>query len=223
MGFSSPTDLQELRDNLHIWVMENVRSLDGFYRHSFAQPINPQEALTAPLKVLANLLAHPALSRQLQAALALQGQEPPELVSSVQLVYAAVRSLICQGYQKKLTLKQLMLELHLLAGNDSGEKLNTASSEWQEPRWVGRTLRAEKLVDPSAKDERRWLWGEQTRVMTLEPGFVAEVLEEFDTQGVAYALSVRGPLEFCVLRPCDACPYANFCTMLPRKEKHSGC
>jgi hypothetical protein len=51
----SPIALQELRDNLHIWVMENVGRIDGLYRLSYSQPRSPQEALTAPLKVLADL------------------------------------------------------------------------------------------------------------------------------------------------------------------------
>ncbi len=112
-----------------------------------------------------------------------------------------------------------MLEMRLLTGDDSSNTSSTASPEWREPRWVGRTLRAEKLVDLNAKDERRWLWGEQTRVVTLEPGFVAEVLSEFGTQGIAYVPEVRGALEFCLLRACGECPYVGFCTMRPRKEK----
>lgn len=215
----SPTDLQGLRDDLHIWVMENVGRINGLYRHSYSQPHNHPETLIAPLKVLADLLGHPDLSEQLQAALVLQKRELPKPMSSVQRVHAAVRSLVRQGYRKKLTLKQLMLELHLLSGDDLGETSHTASPEWREPRWVGRTLRAEKLADLGAKDERRWLWGEQTRIVTIEPGFVADVLSEFETQGTAYAPSARGPLEFCLLRPCDECPYAGFCSMRPRKEK----
>ncbi len=130
-----------------------------------------------------------------------------------------MRSLIRQGYLHKVTLKQLMLELRLLAGDDPAGESTSQAPEWQEARWVGRTLRAEKLVDPSAEDERRWLWKEQTRVLTLEPGFVADVLSEFDAQGVAYVPSIRGALEFCLLRGCGECPYAGFCTMRPRKEK----
>jgi hypothetical protein len=219
IGLFSPTDLPELRDNLHVWVLENVERIDQLYRQSNAQPLSPQEALTAPLTALADLLGHSALSAQLQGALALQEREPPQAMSSVQLVHAAVRSLIRQGYRKKLTLKQLMLELRLLAENSDSGTLNPASPEWQEPRWVGRTLRVERMIETSAKYERRWLWGEQTRVMTLELGFVAKTLQEFDAQGTAYVPSVRGALEFCLLRSCDECPYAGFCTMRPRKEK----
>ncbi len=54
----SPTDPQELRDNLHIWVLENVGHLNRHYRQSYARPLSPQEALTAPLTALAELLGH---------------------------------------------------------------------------------------------------------------------------------------------------------------------
>jgi len=55
---SSATKLQELRDNLHIWVMENVERINHLYRQSCVSPGNPQEALTAPLTVLADLTGH---------------------------------------------------------------------------------------------------------------------------------------------------------------------
>lgn len=215
----SPTGLQELRDNLHIWVMENVQQINGLYRHSYDRFLSPQEVMTAPLKVLANLMGSPALTAQLQAALALQEREPPAPMSSVQLVREALRSLIRQGYREKLTLKQLMLEIHLLAGDDRNEDPTARRPEWQEPRWVGRTLRTEKLIDPDAKEERRWLWGEQTRVVTLEPGFVTKTLKEFDAKDTVYTPSARPSLAFCLARPCDECPYAGFCSMRPRKEK----
>lgn len=130
-----------------------------------------------------------------------------------------MRNLIRQGYRDKLTLKQLMLEMRLLVGDDPSDVSSIKTPEWQEPRWVGRTLRAEKLVDPSAREERRWLWGEQTRVVTLESGFVARTLGEFDANDVNHAPGGRQPLEFCLPRPCDECPYAGFCAMRPRKEK----
>lgn len=215
---TSPTSLQELRDNLHIWVLENVGRIDHRYRQH-NQLLSPQEALRALLTVLAHLLGHTALSAQLQVALALQEREPLTAMSSVQLLHEAVRSLIRQGYHQQVTLKQLQLEMRLLAGDDPAEASTPPSSEWQEPRWVGRRLRIERLIDPTANDERRWLWREQTRIITLEPGFVARTLHTFDQQGSAYAPSVRQPLEFCLPRPCTECPYAGFCSMRARKER----
>ncbi len=55
-------------------------------------------------------------------------------MSSVQLVRAAMRSLIRQGYRDKFTLKQLMLELRLLAENSDGEASDDQTFEWQELR-----------------------------------------------------------------------------------------
>lgn len=160
--------------------MENVEQINSLYRQSCASPLSAQDALTVPLKVLADLFGNVTLSAQLQAALALQEAPVPEAMSAVQRVHAAVRNLMRQGYRDKLTLKQLMLEMRMPVGDDPSDVSSIKTPEWQEPRWVGRTLRAEKLVDPSAREERRWLWGEQTRVVTLEPGLVADVLREFD-------------------------------------------
>ena len=165
--------------------------------------------------MLAELLGYPGLFAHLQAALALQEQEPAQALTSVQLVRAAVRALIRQGYREKVTLKQLGLEMQRSMPEQTSPKM----AAWLEPRWVGRTLRTEQLVDPDAKDERRWLWGEQTRLVTLAPGFVAQTLDEFDTQDVGYTRLVRQPLEFCLPRRCNECPYAGDCTMRPRKEK----
>lgn len=182
-------------------------------------PFNPQEAFTVPLKVLAERFGHPELAARLKAALVLQEQEPPEAMAPTQVLREAVSNLIRQGYRERFTLKQLMLEMRLLAGDDATEMSNTETPEWQEPRWVGRTLRAQKLVDPDAKDERRWLWGEQTRLVTPAPDFVAKTLGAFDAQDVAYSLSVWQPLAFCLPRLCSECPYHGFCSMRARKER----
>lgn len=112
-----------------------------------------------------------------------------------------------------------MLEMHLLGESNPNETSSTTTSEWKESRWVGRRLRAEQLIDLSTRDERLWLQGKQTRVVTLEPSFVTAVLEEFDAQDVAYAPTVRQPREFYQDRPCEECPYGGFCSMRPRKEK----
>ena len=218
-GLPSPTtDLQALRDGLHLWVFEHVSDIDHLYR-TYLQSCSPQEALTTPLRVLAELLGHTELSGQLQAALALRERDLPAPASPVELLRAAVRGLIRQGYRPKVALKQLLLELHLLAQADAGGTPSAGTPEWREPRWVGRTLRAERLVDPDAPDVRRRLPGEQTRVLTLEPGFVAATLEAFEEKGIAYAPSVQQPLAFCPPGSCDACPYAGFCTMRPHKER----
>lgn len=127
--------------------MENVNPIDRLYRQAAASPHGAQKALTAPLGVLAELLGHPGLFAHLQAALALQEQEPAQALTSVQLVRAAVRALIRQGYREKLTLKQLGLEMQ----RSMPEQTNPKMAAWLEPRWVGRTLRTEQLVDPDAK------------------------------------------------------------------------
>lgn len=111
-----------------------------------------------------------------------------------------------------------MLELQLLVEDERKDE-PTAKPKWQEPRRVGRTLRAEKLADPNAWDEQFWLQGEQTRVVMLDPGFVVATLNDFELQGVDYASIVRRPLEFRHDQPCDVCSYQDACTMRARKQK----
>lgn len=218
----SGQELQELRDNLHIWTMENVQAIAGQYRAHHASHSDRQEEITAPLRTLSALIPHPVLSQQLQAALALKEKEPAAELASTDLVREAVKSLVHQGYWDRLSIKQLMLEMRLMVGEDWGKRTTTEIPEWQEPRWVGRTLRAEQIVDPHSRDDRPRLWGEQTRVVALEKAFVAETLNELDERGIERAHLMRQPLEFCLPQPCETCPYAMICEMRPIKEQKGG-
>lgn len=218
----SGSELQELRDNLHIWTMEQVRAIAHQYRTFHAHHTDRQEEITAPLRTLSALIPHPTLNAQLQAALALKDREPSAELASTDLVREAVKSLIQQGYRDRLSIKQLMLEMRLMVGEDWGKRTTTEIPEWQEPRWVGRTLRAEQLVDPHIKEDRPRLWGEQTRIVSLEGSFVAEVLNELDQRGVDRVQELKQPLEFCLPRPCPECPYTGICEMRPIKEKKLG-
>ena len=218
----SGKELQELRDNLHIWTMENVGAIAQQYRAHHASHTDRQEEITAPLRTLAALVDHPVLNAQLQAALDMKDREPAAELASTDLVREAIKSLIQQGYWDRLSIKQLMLEMRLMVGEDWGKRTTTEIPEWQEPRWVGRTLRAEQLVDPHVREDRPRLWGEQTRVVALESSFVAETMNDFDSRGIERAQLMKQPLEFCLPRPCAECPYASLCEMRPIKEKKTG-
>lgn len=215
-------ELQELKDNLHIWVMENVRRIEHHYRTYYGSHNDRQEEITAPLRVLSALTQHPTLASQLDRALEMKEGEPNAELSSVDLLREAVRSLIQQGYWDRISVKQLMLEMRMMVGEDWGRRSTTEIPEWQEPRWVGRNLRAEQIVDPHTADDRPRLWGEQTRIVALEKTFVAETLNDFDERGIERADKLMQPLEFCLPRPCADCPYAGICEMRPIKEKKTG-
>lgn len=215
----SGVQLQELRDNLHIWVMENVSRIDQHYRTHHANHSDRQEEITAPLRVLSALVEHPMLTPQLQAALSLKEREPAAEMAPTDLVREAVKSLVQQGYWDRISIKQLMLEMRLMVGEDWGRQSTTEIPEWQEPRWVGRTLRNEQIVDPHVREDRPRLWGEQTRLVALEKGFVAETLTDIDERGLERAQAMKQPLDFCLPRPCEDCPYAGLCEMRPVKEK----
>lgn len=216
----SEPELQALRDNLHLWVMENVRRIDGYYRTHHAYHRDRQAEITAPLRVLSALIDHPVLTPQLLAALKLQDREPAAVeMAAADLVRGAVVSLIGQGYRQHISVKHLMLEMRLLAGEDGGPQNTTETPEWQEPRWVGRTLRAEHLVCLHAPDKRPRLWGQQTRLVTLEKEFVEQTLTKLASQGTNLAPALKQPLDFCLPQPCQDCPYSSLCDMRPIKEQ----
>ena len=120
----------------------------------------------------------------------------------------------------KVAAHSLFVSIPLLVGEDWGKRSTTEIPEWQEPRWVGKVLRVEYIVDPRGKDERPRLWGEQTRVYPLDSGFVAETLNSLREAGIPHAEKVRQPLEFCEPQPCAECSYASFCDMLTVKQEH---
>lgn len=226
-GVSRPTplsgsELQEIRDHLHLWTMEHVAQIAQQYRAHHASHTDRQEEITAPLRTLSALIDHPTLNAQLQAALNMKDREPAAEMAAADLLREAVKSLVQQGYWERLSLKQVMLEMRLMVGEDWGKTSTTQIPEWQEPRWVGRTLRAEQIVDPHSRDDRPRLWGEQTRVVMLESAFVAETITEMDERGMERIQVAKQPLEFCLPQPCDGCPYALICELRPVKEKKVG-
>ncbi|GGO41147.1 hypothetical protein [Deinococcus humi] len=217
----SGPELQNLRDNLHVWVMENVHRIDRYYRTHHADHRNRQAEITAPLRVLSALIDHPVLTPQLLAALNRQDREPAAMeMAAADRVRGAVVSLVEQGYQERISVKHLMLEMRRLTVEDGSCQHTTETPEWQEPRWVGRTLRAEGLVNSHAPEERPRLWGQQTRLVALDQAFVARTLGALAGRGIAPPL--KQPLEFCLPQPCHDCPYGTLCDMRPAKEKKLG-
>ena len=217
---TSGAELQALRDGLHLWAMEQVRAIETLYRRSYAAHTGRQQEIEAPLRVLAELFGHAELRADLEQALRLQSRVEAEVESASSLLKLAAQELVRQGYWDRVSVKQLILQMRLLVGEDWGKRSTTEIPEWHEPRWVGKVLRVEYIVDPRDKDERPRLWGEQTRVYPLDSAFVADTLNMLREAGIPHAEKVRQPLEFCESQPCPECPYASFCDMLPIKQEH---
>ncbi|MHA0036781.1 hypothetical protein [Deinococcus sp. PESE-13] len=217
----SPEQQKALRTNLHIWAMENAQKIAELYEQKYSRHTARQEEITAPLRLLAELMDHQPSARQLALALQSQEKAPEQIDSSVDLLIMAVKELIRQGYREYVTMPQLELEMQrIVGGNVWGQSNTTEIAEWQEPRWVGRQLRNALIVNPHAEEGRPRLWGQQIRLNPLSADFVAEVLNEFDAEGVAYPAESLRPLAFCEQVECRACPYSDFCKLQARKAKH---
>ncbi len=210
---------QALQNDLRLWVFENVSRIERAMQKRTDGDVSPQEALSVPLRVVADLLGLPSLRDQVRAALALQ--EQPLVIPSTpsDLLQQAVRSLVRQGYNHKIALVHLQLELQFLERSGATGELLQTQPVWREARWIGKTLRAYQLLDPREPATRPRLWGVQTRIVTLAPSFVGAVQQELIERDEAFVLQTRQSLAFCLAKPCSECPYQDFCFMRSQKEK----
>ncbi|WP_157451916.1 hypothetical protein [Deinococcus aquatilis] len=220
----SPEQLVDLRNNLHIWAMEQARDIDALYQQQYKRHDERQEEITAPLRLLAAFMDEPVFAGRLASALQMQEVVPEPVESSVEVLERAVKELIRQGYRDAIAMPQLEFEMRRITGSTPwGMSSTTKNPKWQEPRWVGRQLRMMMVIDPVRPDGRPRLWGQQIRTYALEPGFVAETLRALQAEGVAVIAEPLGVLEYCQVQ-CLSCPYSAFCsfqeTKMAQIEKH---
>lgn len=216
---TSVSPFQDLRDDLRLWAFENISPIEQAVKERADPDTSPQKALSAPLRVVADLLGHSRLQDQFRAAMALQGQTLPTPSSSLDLLQEAVRSLVRQGYNNNIALVHLQLELQLLERSGATEELPQIQPVWREARWIGRTLRAHQLLDRQEPVTRPRLWGVQTRIVTLAPSVVAAAQQEFSERDEVFVLQTRQSLAFCLTKPCSECAYRDFCPIRPQKER----
>lgn len=216
-----PEELTALRTNLHIWAMEHAQDIATLYEEKFSRHNERQEEITAPLRLLAELMGDALSAERLALALKAHDQAPKKVESSVDLLKMAVKELIRQGCREYIAMPQLELEMRRLTGGETWAKSSTTEiPEWQEPRWVGRQLRTSLMVNLLEREERPRLWGQQIRLYPLEAGFVAETLNELNVEGIAMATDSIRPLAYCEDVQCGSCPYAGYCKFQERKLAH---
>lgn len=214
----SPEQLVDLRNNLHIWAMENARDIDVLYQQQFKRHDERQEEITAPLRLLAEFMGEMVFAERLTAALLTQARSPELVESGIELIQMALKELIRQGYRDVIAMPQLELEMRRITGSPIwGMGSTTEIPEWQEPRWVGRQLRTMMAIDPTRSDGRPRLWGQQIRTYPLEPGFVAETLNDLNVEGVPVLDQTLDALAYCQNVECPSCPYSAFCNIQENK------
>lgn len=211
-----PEAVQELRDNLYIWAMENARALHALYRERFAGKGERLDEIAAPLRTIAHHLGDETYISRLEAALRRQEEGRHDSPSDTEVVEMALKELIRQGYRSHVALVHVIMEARRMVGDNWGRERTVDIPRWQDPKWVGRVARNYGSASPE-KSFRPRLWDLQLRVMTLEPTFVNRVVKEFLEAGVALE-PPKQPLAFCLETPCVECAYLHWCELKTSKE-----
>ena len=197
--------LRKLRNELHCWAFDNVRTVDKVYGEVHANKTDRSAEIAAPLRVMAKMLGDEEISERLETALERQTAS----IQSVQddpiaILKDAVRNLIRAGYEVA-TLTHIKLELASLLDANFGQDLTNSVPEWSRPEWLSRQLRSNDFVIPEDFGRKRVL-GKNLRLLKFSKWFVDDVFGETDESGNAlYARRENDPGDFC--KGCNDCPY----------------
>lgn len=215
-------ELAALRDELHIWAMEQAQMVHHLYQDRYRHHANRADELAAPLRTIADLLNDSRLVKRLDAALDTQRSLKESLDSDSEILRTAATNLVKKGYFHQFTLQQLIFEMELLVGPNWNREFTTEIPVWKQPRWVGRTLRGEDIAS-SSRDERLRLYpgGHQTRVLQFNPEFVEQVTEQLLALGTGVPVEVTTPRDFCRSTACRDCDYQTICPFTAAKQARS--
>jgi len=198
----NPVVLENLRDELHTWVFENVGLIDETYRRRFLNVADRDSEITAPLYVFAEIAEFPALREGLEKALKFQTSVPSDSTGPIDLMKEAVKRLVLSGFVS-LSPTHISLEMKRLSSDNSRSSYFNENLKSESVIWIGRQLREQGLVDVNAEFSREFLFGKYLRIYPLDSEFVAKTLNHGSlTENV-----LRSALDFCSF--CNECRYSN--------------
>lgn len=216
-----PEELVELRTNLHIWAMEYAQAINRLYQEKFSHHSERQEEITAPLRLLAELMGDVGSSEHLAMALRAQDPIPNQAESGATLLRLAAKELIRQGSRDYIAMPHLELEMRRMTGRNVFDETQAIEiPEWHEPRWVGRQLRLALVVDPMRKEQRPRLWGRQIRLYPLDPDFVKKTISELSLDTTPMGMDSIHPLAYCEDTECATCCYSMYCKIKENKASY---
>jgi hypothetical protein len=210
--------LRELRNELHCWAFEHVEKVDKVYRQVYENKTDRHAEISAPLRVMAKIVGDPALTAELEKALARQHVKNDVFNDDpVESLKEAVRNLIKQGFET-VTLTHLRLEMRALLDANYGQELTNAIPEWDRPEWIGRQLRSNDLVVNENLGRKRF-FGQNLRLVRFTEWVVEDVVNTHDDEGnPVYARPNKDPEAFC--QGCKGCPYrAAGCELMELRQK----
>jgi hypothetical protein len=213
---SDPDDLIRLRDELHAWGMASANLIYENYMEFVETGHARQSEIAAPLRTIAKLSGDDHVKETLEAALGRQYRRSQRTEDPVDLLREAISNCIREGVTEKLSASQLLLELRLLAEENSVIPSALMSETWLQPEWVGHQLRIQNVLKAGVKTKRIRLYGLVTRIYVLGPEYVRMVLGENPT--ISYRLD---PLAFCEGNTCTKCRYDRVCETTIRGLKNA--
>ena len=197
--------LRALRNELHSWAFENVSSVNHMYRQVYENKTDRHAEISAPLRTMARLVGDPAISSQLETALARQHIDAMATNDDpIETLKEAVRNLIKQGFET-VTLTHLRLEMRALLDANYGQASTTEIPEWDRPEWLGRQLRSNDLVVSEDLGRKRF-FGKNLRLVRFSDWIVDDIVATHDPEGnPIYSKPSKEPEAFC--QGCKGCPY----------------
>jgi hypothetical protein len=200
-----PDRLVSLRHELHAWAFDHVREVDSLYS---AKHSNRQDEIMEPLRVMARMVGDPVLSGMLEACAGRQrrNQVSNSVDAPEALLREAAENLVQRGFEK-FTIAHVQLEMRTLVDSNWGKRSTTEIPEWDDSRWLGKTLRTLDLIEPeSDPPERQMIFGTNLRIKQFKRWFLDEVRAKAENQGMKIVAGKK-PQDFCP--GCQNCQYRN--------------
>ena len=197
-----PEKLQALRDEMHAWTFEHVELIAKTYTEICPNASERSEEIAAPLRVLARISGAEQHSAALEAALSRGGSAAFTADDPAEVLKEAATILARAGYVE-VSPTHIILEVKRLVDAFFGKASTTDIPEYEQPEWVGRTLRSRDILASGGdgKGYRKRLWGKNLRVYPFTRTFLEEALAD----QAASPPPLRTPTDFCC--GCASCPY----------------
>jgi hypothetical protein len=210
MTISDPSDLANLRNELHVWGMANARKIYEHYTALSGNKRERKDEIAAPLRAIAALSDDETIINSLELALERQGARQTHMDDPIALLKEATYNCVRRGALSRLSNAQLCLELCLITERNLTPSGTKDIPIWRQSEWIGHQLRSLEIRDVQKTVARSRLYGIVTRIYDLRSGYIREVVNDLKAAGASLP-DEREPLAFCEQMLCVNCPYNQIC------------
>lgn len=208
----TPTQINELRNQIHVWIYSHVPQLAGIAAELKKDKVNRDDEIALPLRVLARLAELPFLTADLEVAVARRLNSANSEEDEESAVREAMRTLVAEGHEF-VNVHQVMNEMVALLGNTWGAESKADLPEWQRPKalskkligfWLDERQHVRKRIDHEE------IVGFRPRFYRILDDRKTELLGELAKDGAPPMVQMkRQPGDFC--SGCDGCKYKEKC------------